>query len=124
MSGLVPTPFGYAFLPRVRQYSQGVVGTEGHGLTRVRFSSPVPLSDGLRLAAEIIDAAGRPPAALCACELRTPAPFTEAEFTAFAPHRGVTWHPARPPVAGLDFEMDCRTVSTERLIDPQERKHR
>ena len=29
---------------------------------------------------------------------------------------GVTWHYARPPVAGLDFEMDCRGVSTELIM--------
>ncbi len=26
---------------------------------------------------------------------------------------GLTWHPCRPPVAGLDFEMDVRSVSVE-----------
>jgi hypothetical protein len=45
----------------------------------------------------IVKAAGRPPEGLCACELR------------------VTWYPAKPPVADLEFEMDCRTVSVERL---------
>ncbi|MBB2914183.1 hypothetical protein FHS43_005495 [Streptosporangium becharense] len=247
MFDLVPTPFGYAFLRGVRQYSGGVVATSGHRLTRIQFSTPMPLEEGVRRATEIIRAAGRPAAALCACELRTPAPFTEAEFTAFnsryvaalaaagvaphgddspvartnvcpapglvrepslhafcfaepgggrvadfvvsgsaevpeglgnyhdhvvapgdvtgegllekarfvlgqlggrmaglgvggavpqvvqvysvhdvhavlagpvaefAPHRGVTWHPARPPVAGLEYEMDCRTVGVERL---------
>jgi len=27
--------------------------------------------------------------------------------------RGFTWHFDRPPITGLDFEMDCRSVSTE-----------
>jgi hypothetical protein len=26
---------------------------------------------------------------------------------------GVTWHYTRPPIAGLDFEMDCRGVCSE-----------
>ena len=29
---------------------------------------------------------------------------------------GVTWHFARPPIVGLDFEMDCRAVATERVV--------
>jgi hypothetical protein len=26
---------------------------------------------------------------------------------------GLTWHFARPPVQGLDYEMDVRSVATE-----------
>src|SRR5207237_8364281 len=33
-----------------------------------------------------------------------------------AAHAGLTWHYARPPVRGLEFEMDCRCVSTERVV--------
>jgi hypothetical protein len=29
---------------------------------------------------------------------------------------GVTWHFARPPVVGLDFEVDCRGVGTDRVV--------
>lgn len=29
---------------------------------------------------------------------------------------GATWHFARPPVVGLEYEMDCRAVATERVI--------
>ncbi len=29
---------------------------------------------------------------------------------------GVDWHYCRPPVIGLDYEMDCRGVHTERVI--------
>ena len=29
---------------------------------------------------------------------------------------GLTWHFDRPPVAGLDYEMDCRHVHLERII--------
>lgn len=28
---------------------------------------------------------------------------------------GLTWHYCRPPVAGLDYEMDCRAVAVERI---------
>lgn len=33
---------------------------------------------------------------------------------------GLTWHLCRPPVFGLEYEMDCRAVRTERVIDPPE----
>jgi hypothetical protein len=29
--------------------------------------------------------------------------------------KGLTWHYARPPVIGLDYEMDCRVVGDERV---------
>jgi hypothetical protein len=29
---------------------------------------------------------------------------------------GIAWHYCRPPVVGLDYEMDCRGVDTERVI--------
>jgi hypothetical protein len=33
-----------------------------------------------------------------------------------AARHGVTWHFNRPPVVGLDYEMDCRCVHSERVI--------
>ena len=33
-----------------------------------------------------------------------------------AAEQGLTWHFCRPPVVGLDYEMDCRRVSTERVV--------
>ena len=32
-----------------------------------------------------------------------------------AAHSGLTWHFARPPVQGLEYEMDCRGVAVERF---------
>jgi hypothetical protein len=29
---------------------------------------------------------------------------------------GLTWHFCRPPVSGLDYEMDCRGVHAEEVI--------
>jgi hypothetical protein len=29
---------------------------------------------------------------------------------------GLTWHFDRPPVVGLDYEMDCRCVRIERVV--------
>ena len=33
-----------------------------------------------------------------------------------AARHGLTWHFCRPPVLGLDFEMDCRGIATESVI--------
>ena len=33
-----------------------------------------------------------------------------------AARAGLTWHYARPPVVGLEYEMDCRGVADERVI--------
>jgi hypothetical protein len=52
-------------------------------MERVQFQRPVPLAEGFGRIRELLAAAGRPATALCACELRSPAPFTEAGFRAF-----------------------------------------
>ncbi len=83
MSVLGTAAGGYAFIPGVFQYSGGVRALPGFRIERVRFSRIVPLAEGFRLAAEIIRAAGRPSTAFCACELRSPAPFSEDGFRAF-----------------------------------------
>jgi hypothetical protein len=45
--------------------------------------APIPLREGFARIAELIGARGRPLQALCACELRSPAPFTDAQFRSF-----------------------------------------
>ncbi len=77
------TPGGYAYIPGVFQYSAGVAALPGFSIERVRFAAPVPLARGFERVAAHIRAAGRPLTAFCACELRSPAPFTEAGFVAF-----------------------------------------
>ena len=74
---------GFRFLPGVFQYSGGVAALPGHAIERVRFSAPVPLAQGFERIERFIAAAGRPLTAFCACELRSPAPFTEQGFRAF-----------------------------------------
>jgi hypothetical protein len=76
-------PGGYAYIPGVFQYSAGAVALPGFRIERVRFAAPVPLAHGFERVADHIKAAGRPLTAFCACELRSPAPFTEAGFIAF-----------------------------------------
>ncbi|WP_371424239.1 hypothetical protein [Tardiphaga sp.] len=74
---------GYRYMPGVSQYSCGVGALPGFALERVRFSRVVPLKEGFARIAEIIKAAGRPLTAFAACELRSPAPFTEQGFIDF-----------------------------------------
>ena len=74
---------GYRFMPGVSQYSCGVAALPGFALERVRFADPVPLRAGFARIAEILKSAGRPLTAFAACELRSPAPFTEEGFKAF-----------------------------------------
>jgi hypothetical protein len=76
-------PGGYRFLPFAFQYSGGIVAEPGFMIERVRFRRPVPLADGFAAIEAHLARLGRPPSALCACELRSPAQFTEAGFTAF-----------------------------------------
>ena len=44
-------------------------------------------------------------------------PFLGSEIVARgAARHGITWHYCRPPVLGLEYEMDCRAVLTERVL--------
>ena len=46
-----------------------------------------------------------------------PHPFLSAEIVSRgAVRHGLTWHFCRPPVVGLEYEMDCRAVAMERVI--------
>ncbi len=73
----------YRFIPGPFQYSAGVVAKPGFAMQRVRFTHPVPLVEGFRRIEAYMGAAGLPLTAFAACELRSPAPFTDAGFTAF-----------------------------------------
>src|SRR5258707_6840482 len=74
---------GYRFMPGVSQYSCGIAALSGYTIERVRFADPVPLKAGFERIADILREAGRPLAAFGACELRSPAPFSEEGFKAF-----------------------------------------
>jgi hypothetical protein len=77
------TPGGYRFIPAVFQYSGGVAALPGFEIRHIRFQRPVPLAQGFERIEEFIRDAGRPPTSFCACELRSPAPFSDAGFRAF-----------------------------------------
>lgn len=74
---------GYRFLPSVFQFSAGVAALPGHTIERVQFRTPVPLREGFERIEQLMTQAGRPLTSFCACELRSPAPFTEQGFRAF-----------------------------------------
>src|ERR1700693_465496 len=76
----------YRFIPAVFQYSGGAWADPGYEIERVRSDRPAPLAHGFAQAAEYIRNAGRPLTSFCACELRSPAAFTEAGFLAFNQH--------------------------------------
>lgn len=74
---------GYRYIRAVFQYSGGVAASPGFAIERVRLHDQVNLLDGFELIQRNLTGMGRPLTALCACELRSPAPFSEAGFTAF-----------------------------------------
>ena len=77
---------GYRFIRGVFQYSGGVAAEPGYRIERARLRRPLPLADGFAAAAAHLGALGRPLSAFCACELRSPAPFSEDGFLAFNRH--------------------------------------
>ena len=76
----------YRFIPAVFQYSAGAAAGSGYEIERVRFEKPVPLAEGFAQIAKYIQAAGRPLTSFCACELRSPAAFTDEGFRNFNLH--------------------------------------
>jgi hypothetical protein len=74
---------GFAFLEGVYPYSQGAVALEGYAIERARFARPLPLAEGFRRIAAHLEGLGRPKTAFCACELRSPKPFSFAGFADF-----------------------------------------
>jgi len=76
----------YRFIPAVFQYSSGAAADSGFEIERVRFDRLLPLAEGFARAADYIQAVGRPLTSFCACELRSPAAFTEDGFCRFNEH--------------------------------------
>jgi len=74
---------GYRCIAGVFQYSAGVAAEPGVEIERARFLRAIPLQEGFGAIEAHLAAIGRPLAAFCACELRSPAPFTDDGFAAF-----------------------------------------
>jgi hypothetical protein len=74
---------GYRYIESVFQFSGGVAAQPGFGIERMLFPQPLALSDGFAAIESYLAAVGRPTTALCACELRSPEPFSERGFVDF-----------------------------------------
>jgi hypothetical protein len=79
-------PGGYRYLKAVFQYSAGVAAQPGFAIERVRFQHAPTLAEGFDAIAAHLEQRGRPLTALCGCELRSPAPFSEDGFVEFNRH--------------------------------------
>jgi hypothetical protein len=77
---------GYRFISHQFQYSGGVAAEPGFHVERARFARPLPLAEGFDAIQAYLAGIGRSPTAFCACELRSPAQFTDAGFVAFNRH--------------------------------------
>jgi len=73
----------YRFLAGVEAFSAGVVAEPGHEIVHATLQAPVPYRDGFALIERHLAERGRPRQALCAIELRSPAPFTFEGFAEF-----------------------------------------
>lgn len=76
-------PGAYRYIPAVFQYSSGVAAEPGFEIERARFATPLPLAEGYAAVEAYLRSIGRPTTAFAACELRSPAPFTEQGFYDF-----------------------------------------
>jgi hypothetical protein len=74
---------GYRYVRGPFQYSGGVAAEPGFRIERARFAERLSMIEGFQAIEAHLAALGRPTTAFCACELRSPAPFTEAGFVAF-----------------------------------------
>lgn len=73
----------YRYVRGPFQYSGGVAAQPGYAIERVRFARRPGMEAGFRAIEAHLEARGRPCTAFCACELRSPAPFTEQGFIDF-----------------------------------------
>ena len=76
-------PGGYRYVRGPFQYSGGVAAEPGFKIIRARFPTPVAVQEGFDRIARHLEGAGRPLQAFCACELRSPSPFTDQGFIDF-----------------------------------------
>ena len=83
METAVFEPGGYRYVRGPFQYSGGVAAQPGFTIERVRFAKPIPIEEGFRAIEAHLSATGRPFTSFCACELRSPAPFTDQGFIDF-----------------------------------------
>lgn len=84
MKNVKTLPAGdYHYIESVFQFSGGVAALPGFGIERAMFAQPLPIADAFAAIESHLGAIGRPSTALCACELRSPAQFSDREFVDF-----------------------------------------
>src|SRR4051794_29785735 len=74
---------GYRFLPGIAPYSCGVVSAPGFEIAHVTLHEPVAYRQGFEVIERHLTSEGRPGAALCGIELRSPRPFRFEGFAEF-----------------------------------------
>lgn len=74
---------GYHFLTGISPFSSGVIAAEGHEVIRATLASWLPWREGFELIDAHLTALGRERQALCAIELRCPAPYSMPDFIEF-----------------------------------------
>jgi hypothetical protein len=132
-------PGRHRYIKAVFQYSGGVAAEPGYEIERARFAKPLRLADAYAAVEAHLKALGRPATAFAACELRSPVQFTEQGWkdavttqaytvqnighlvgeviaAGGAASGGLVWTYARPPVEGLEFEMDVRGAAREIVL--------
>src|SRR5215475_13918602 len=77
------TAGNYRFLPGIAPFSSGAAATSDCQVVHATLRAPIPWRDGFALIDRHLRAEGRPRAALCAIELRSPAPFSFDGFDTF-----------------------------------------
>lgn len=86
MAATIETAGGYRYIPHAFQYSGGVEALSGHRIERVELARPLPLAAGFAWIEDYLGKLGVPLTGFCACELRSPAQFTNQGFIDFNRH--------------------------------------
>ena len=84
MPDVLPFEAGnYRYIKAVFQYSGGVAAEPGYEIERARFARALPLAQAFAAVEAHLKSLGRPATAFAACELRSPAVFSEQGFYDF-----------------------------------------
>ncbi len=73
----------YLYQPGGTTYSCGARALPGYEIRHITLMRPLPLARGLEAIAAYLQAAQRPPQALCGLQLRCPSPYSFEGFAAF-----------------------------------------
>lgn len=74
---------GYRYIPGIPPYSAGIRADDEHLVVRITLNGPTSWFDGFAVIDRVLADEGRPAQALCAVELRCPAPHSFDGFGSF-----------------------------------------